>query len=32
MNMEERHEGRRPLRRPRFRWDDNIKMDIPEVG
>jgi hypothetical protein len=27
-----RPEGRRPLRRPRRRWEDNIKMDIQEVG
>jgi hypothetical protein len=25
-------EGRRPLRRPRRRWEDNIKVDIREVG
>jgi hypothetical protein len=25
-------EGRRPLGRPRLRWDDNIKMDVQEVG
>ena len=25
-------EGRRPLGRPRRRWEDNIKMDIQEVG
>jgi hypothetical protein len=25
-------EGRRPLDRPRRRWDDNIKMDFQEVG
>jgi hypothetical protein len=25
-------EGRRPLERPRLRWQDNIKMDPPEVG
>jgi hypothetical protein len=25
-------EGRRPLERSRRRWDDNIKMDLPEVG
>jgi hypothetical protein len=25
-------EGRRPLERPRRRWEDNIKMDLPEVG
>jgi hypothetical protein len=27
-----RPEGRRPLRRPRRRWEDNIKMDLQEVG
>ena len=25
-------EGRRPLRRPRRRWEDNIRMDLREVG
>ena len=25
-------EGKRPLRRPRRRWKDNIKMDLQEVG
>ena len=25
-------EGRRPLGRPRRRWEDNIRMDIREVG
>jgi hypothetical protein len=25
-------EGRRPLKRPRRRWEDNIKMDLREVG
>jgi hypothetical protein len=25
-------EGRRPLGRPRRRWEDNIKMDPQEVG
>ena len=24
-------EGNRPLRRPRRRWEDNIKMDLQEV-
>ena len=24
--------GNRPLRRPRQRWEDNIKMDLQEVG
>ena len=25
-------EGRRPLRRPRRRWENNIKMEVREVG
>jgi hypothetical protein len=25
-------EGKRPLRRPRRRWVDNIKMDLRETG
>ena len=25
-------EGKRPLGRPQRRWEDNIKMDIQEVG
>jgi hypothetical protein len=27
-----RSEGRRPLERPRRRWEDNIKMDLWEIG
>jgi hypothetical protein len=27
-----RSEGRRPLGRPRHRWEDNIKMDLGEIG
>ena len=27
-----KHEGKRPLGRPRRRWKDNIKMDLEEVG
>jgi hypothetical protein len=27
-----RPEGRRPLGRPRRRWEDNIKMYLQEVG
>jgi hypothetical protein len=27
-----RPEGKRQLGRPRRRWDDNIKMDLQEVG
>jgi len=25
-------EGRRPLGRPRWRWEDNVKTDLQEVG
>jgi hypothetical protein len=25
-------EGKRPLGRPRHRWEDNIKMDLLEMG
>jgi hypothetical protein len=25
-------EGRRRLRRPRLRWEDNIKIDLQELG
>jgi hypothetical protein len=25
-------EGKSPLRRPRRRWEDNIKMDVQEIG
>ena len=25
-------DGKRPLRRPRRKWEDNIKMDLQEVG
>jgi hypothetical protein len=27
-----RPEGRRPLGRPRSGWEDNIKMDLREIG
>jgi hypothetical protein len=27
-----RPEGKKPLGRPRRRWEDNIKMDFREVG
>ena len=27
-----KHEGKRPLGRPIRRWEDNIKMDLEEVG
>jgi hypothetical protein len=25
-------EGKMPLRRPRYRWENNIKMDLPRSG
>jgi hypothetical protein len=28
----EKPEGKRPLGRPRRRWEDNIKMDFQDVG
>ena len=28
----EKPEGKRTLGRPRRRWEDNIKMDLEEVG
>jgi hypothetical protein len=27
-----RSEGKRPLGRPKRRWEDNIKMDLREIG
>ena len=27
-----KHEGKRPLGRPRHLWEDNIKMGLQEVG
>jgi hypothetical protein len=27
-----RHEGKRPLGRPRRRWKDNINMDLRDIG
>jgi hypothetical protein len=27
-----RPEGKRPLQRPRRKWEDNIKMDLREIG
>jgi hypothetical protein len=26
-----KHEGKRPLGRPRRRWEDNVKMDLQEL-
>jgi hypothetical protein len=28
----EKPEGKRPLGRPRRRWEDNIKMDLQQVA
>jgi hypothetical protein len=25
-------DGKRPMRRPRLRWEDHIRMDLQEVG
>jgi len=25
-------EGKKPLGRPRHRWEDNIRMDVREIG
>jgi len=27
-----KYEGKRPLGRPRRRWEDNIKVDLQDVG
>ena len=27
-----KHEGKRPYGRPRRKWEDNIKMNLQEVG
>jgi hypothetical protein len=27
-----RPEGKRPLGRPRHRWENNVKMDLKDVG
>jgi hypothetical protein len=29
--LAEKPEGKRPLRRPRRRWEDNITMDLKEI-
>jgi hypothetical protein len=30
--LREKPEGKRPVGRPRHRWEDNIKMDLREIG
>ena len=30
--LAEKPEGKRPIGRPRHTWEDNIKMDLQEVG
>ena len=30
-DLAEKPEGKRPLGRPRHRWEDNIKIDLQEV-
>jgi hypothetical protein len=32
MDLVGKPEGKRPLARPRRRWEDNIEMDFQEVG
>jgi hypothetical protein len=27
-----RPEGKKPLRRPRHKWEDNIRIDLREIG
>ena len=27
-----KHTGKRPLGRPRLRWEDNVRMDLQEIG
>jgi len=27
-----KHEGKRPLVRPRHGWDDNVNVDVQEMG
>jgi len=27
-----KHEGKKPLGRPRHRWEDKMKIDLQEVG
>jgi hypothetical protein len=31
-NLVGKPEGKRPIGRPRHRWEDNTKMDLQEVG
>jgi len=27
-----KHKGKRPLGRPRWRWENNIKLDLRKIG
>ena len=31
-NLKGKPTGKRPLGRPRHRWEDNIRMDLEEIG
>jgi len=31
-NFDQKPEGKTPLARPKRRWEDNIRMDLREVG
>jgi hypothetical protein len=30
--LDQKYEGKRPLRRQSHRWEDNIRMDLREMG
>ena len=30
--LTDKPKGKRPLGRPRHRWEDNIRMDLEEIG
>jgi hypothetical protein len=31
-SLEGKHQAKRPLGKPRSRWQDNIKLDLNEIG
>jgi hypothetical protein len=32
MKLVGRHDGKKQLERPRLRWEDNVEMDLQELG
>jgi hypothetical protein len=30
--LDRKLEGKRPFRGPRYRWEDNVRMDLREIG